>query len=49
MGLPPDCDPATSRSMGLLLIQLFAKQLEAALEIERDGGTRFVFLFRTPS
>ncbi len=49
VGLPPDCDPATSRSMGLLLIQLFAKQLEAALEIERDGGTRFVFLFRTPS
>ncbi len=47
-GLPPDCDPATSRSMGLLLVQLFSKQLEADLEIERGGGTRFVFLFRLP-
>ena len=48
VGLPPECDPATSRSMGLMLVQLFAKQLEAVLEVERGGGTRFVFLFRTP-
>ncbi len=46
VGLPADCDPASSNSMGLLLVQLFAKQLEAAMEIERVGGTRFVFLFR---
>jgi two-component sensor histidine kinase/sensor domain CHASE-containing protein len=48
VGLPPECDPATSRSMGLMLVQLFAKQLEAVLEVERGGGTRFVFLFRRP-
>jgi two-component sensor histidine kinase len=34
--------------MGLMLVQLFAKQLEAVLEVERGGGTRFVFLFRRP-
>jgi len=45
-GLPADCDPAAPRSMGLLLVQLCAKQREATLEIERGGGTRFVFLFR---
>jgi len=47
VGLPPDCDPATSRSMGLLLVGLFSKQLEAVLEIQREAGTRFVFQFRS--
>jgi two-component sensor histidine kinase len=46
VGLPADCDAASSGSMGLLLVRLFAKQLEADLEVQREGGTRFVFLFR---
>jgi len=49
VGLPTDCDPRASRSMGLLLVQLFAKQLEADMEIQREGGTRFAFLFRSRS
>jgi two-component sensor histidine kinase/sensor domain CHASE-containing protein len=48
VGLPADCDPAASSSMGLLLVRLFAKQLEAAMEIQREGGTRFAFRFRSP-
>ncbi len=48
VGLPADLDPAASSSLGLLLVQLFAKQLEADMEIQRGGGTRFVFLFRAP-
>jgi two-component sensor histidine kinase len=34
--------------MGLLLVGLFSKQLEAVLDIQREAGTRFVFQFRAP-
>ena len=47
-GLPLEFDPAASRSMGLMLVQLFARQLEAAMQIQRGGGTKFQFLFRRP-
>jgi two-component sensor histidine kinase/sensor domain CHASE-containing protein len=46
IGLPADCDPAASGSMGLLLVRLLAKQLEATMEVRREGGTLYVFLFR---
>jgi two-component sensor histidine kinase/sensor domain CHASE-containing protein len=47
VGLPVECDPAAPRSMGLLLVQLFAKQLEADLEVQREGGTRFLLRLRS--
>ncbi|HYJ09084.1 MAG TPA: sensor histidine kinase, partial [Polyangiaceae bacterium] len=33
-------------SLGLDLVAIFAKQLEAELEVERDAGTCFVLTFR---
>ena len=37
-GAAPGCDPATSRSMGLLLVQLFSRQLGAPLEVQPKGA-----------
>jgi two-component sensor histidine kinase len=46
VGLPVGCDPRTSQSMGFKLVRLFAAQLEASLEVERDSGVSFRFLFK---
>jgi two-component sensor histidine kinase len=46
MGLPAGCDPDTAQSMGLKLVRLFAAQLEASMEVERTGGTRYRFFFK---
>jgi PAS domain S-box-containing protein len=45
IGFPEGFDLESSSSMGLMLVRLFARQLEAHLELERDGGTRFVISF----
>ncbi len=45
IGFPDGFDLNSSSSMGLMLVQLFARQLEAHLELERDGCTRFVISF----
>jgi two-component sensor histidine kinase len=31
--------------MGMMLVRLFARQLEAHLELQRDGCTRFAISF----
>jgi two-component sensor histidine kinase len=46
VGLPVGCDARTSQSMGFKLVRLFAAQLEASLEVERDSGVSFRFLFK---
>jgi len=40
VGLPPDIDPATTPSMGFQVVRLLAEQLDASLEVDRNGGTR---------
>lgn len=45
IGLPPDSVLKESSSLGLQLVQLFIEQLHGMLEIEREGGTRFLIRF----
>jgi PAS domain S-box-containing protein len=45
IGFPEGFDLDSSTSMGLMLVGLFARQLEAHLELEHDGCTRFVISF----
>jgi len=45
VGFPVGFDLDSSTSMGLMLVGLFVRQLEANLELERDGCTRFVISF----
>ena len=47
IGLPPGFDPATTRTLGLKLVNFLAKyQLRAEIEVSADCGTEFVFRFR---
>ncbi len=48
VGLPPGLDWRRSRSLGLRLVQMLAGQLNATLELDRDGGTAFEISFRLP-
>jgi len=41
IGLPPDTDVGTSRSVGPRLIRALSRQLDASLEVRTDGSTRF--------
>lgn len=41
-GLPQDVEPRRARSSGMWLIDSLTKQIDAAVSIERDGGTCFV-------
>jgi len=45
VGLAHDLQAAGERSLGLDLVQIFAKQLDAELVVERDGGTCFRLTF----
>jgi two-component sensor histidine kinase len=45
IGLPKDLDPRQTQSLGLDLVFTFAEQLEATVDITREGGTCFRFLF----
>ena len=44
-GLPADLDWTKTRSLGLRLVQGFARQLRASVVVERSGGTRFRLRF----
>ncbi len=47
MGLPPEIDIRNSPSLGLSLLYItVTEQLGGTLEVERDGGTRYVVRFR---
>jgi two-component sensor histidine kinase len=46
IGLPPDFDPKTAKSLGLKLVNFLARhQLRATIGIEIQDGTEFVFRF----
>ena len=40
VGLPPGVEVGTAPSLGLQLVSMLAEQLNAALEVDRDHGTR---------
>jgi len=45
-GMPDDFDMDQTDSLGMILVQTFASQLGAEVELENDGGSRFIFQFR---
>ena len=46
VGLPEGMDPRKTASLGLDLVFTFADQLDAKVEIERQGGSSYRFRFR---
>ena len=44
-GIPPEFDWTKARSLGLRLVQGFARQLRGAVELDRSSGTRFIVKF----
>jgi two-component system, sensor histidine kinase PdtaS len=46
VGIPPGIDPRNTVSLGLDLVTTFAEQLNAEVDIGREGGTSFRFRFR---
>jgi two-component sensor histidine kinase len=45
IGIVQDTDPATTKSLGLRLVNLLARQLDAKLEIHSRNGTEFRLTF----
>ena len=48
-GLPPDLDIRETPSVGLQLVDILARQLKAAVTVERNQGTRFTIIFPRPA
>lgn len=48
IGLPAGLDLTRARSLGLRLIQMLARQLQAAVEVRNDTGTTFIITFKVP-
>jgi len=46
VGLPPELDCATTRSLGLRLVRALAQQLRGSLEIRSEGGTQVRLTFQ---
>lgn len=46
IGLPEHINIGSSDSLGMLLLDAFAKQLNASVKIERNKGTRFIITFQ---
>jgi len=47
VGLPPDVDISNAPSLGLHLVSITAThELGGTIEVERDGGTRFIIRFK---
>jgi hypothetical protein len=46
VGLPEDVNLPTSKTLGLNLVSLFAEQIGAEVEVNRERGTGFRFRFR---
>ncbi len=44
-GLPSAVDPFETPSLGLRIVQILSRQLKGAVEVERDGGTKFHISF----
>jgi two-component sensor histidine kinase len=47
VGLPPDFDWATSRTLGLRLVRTLAQQLHATVELNGANGAAFSITFPT--
>jgi two-component sensor histidine kinase len=45
VGLPDDFDPTNTASLGLTLVDLLVRQLNASLEVESGPGTTFRIVF----
>lgn len=45
IGLPPDASPESSSGFGLQVISMLARQLRAAMQVNRERGTRWRFEF----
>ncbi|UCH97756.1 MAG: GAF domain-containing protein, partial [Candidatus Aminicenantes bacterium] len=45
IGLPPDLDIREASTIGLQLVDILVRQLEASISIERNNGTRFKINF----
>jgi two-component sensor histidine kinase len=46
IGLPSEFDPATAKSYGMQLLQIFVKQLKGTLAISNDPGTSYTIDFK---
>jgi two-component sensor histidine kinase len=46
VGLPRELEPGRAKTLGLELVFTFAEQLGAAVQVEREQGTGFRFVFR---
>jgi len=47
VGMPPELDWRKSKSLGLRLIDILSKQLNATVELNREKGTEFKITFKT--
>lgn len=45
VGLPPEIDPARTKSLGLQLVHTLTRQLDGQLDVERADGTRVCLRF----
>jgi PAS domain S-box-containing protein len=48
VGLPPELDWRQSESLGLRLVQMLTRQLNATMELNCDNGTEFQLTFKLP-
>jgi PAS domain S-box-containing protein len=46
VGLPEGVDPLTADTMGMQIVSALADQLDAKMEVAREGGTRFTLTFK---
>jgi two-component sensor histidine kinase len=46
VGLPPSTDWETTRTLGLRIVKILARQLRAEVTVKGNGGTRFEIRFR---
>ncbi len=49
IGLPSHIDPGSTRSLGLRLVDMFARQLQGALQVESEPGTGTCFRLVFPT
>jgi two-component sensor histidine kinase len=46
IGMPADINVRTASSLGLQLVSSLADQLDATIELDREGGTKYRIAFR---
>ena len=45
IGIPPNFDPAKSKSLGLRIVNMISKQLKGEYTIQNKNGTEFILRF----